>query len=304
MCVQYESAVVKLPMQIKTNWTHSTRVFLSIKTIDDCVYPMAHASYWSRRSSNETATSDTLTNFLNLSTSSQGRSCSSGSLPFAEDVIRQNKQDWEHVERIFYGEEPLPEDDKTREEFTDWMNNFPHLRVVGKPVNTARFRRTNGNPPILYEEYIVLDPPGRTTLSRRTEEMSGGLISSRSGQILSRRYNNCCCDELMQSSSISTLTPRNKVSTDKNESIMTARLGGGGGWTSANLLRLPSVGGNTKCTLEAIRPSPLKSTVTLPLLSVGKLTFGDLLTTRSISALHKPVVMDETAMRSKKIDRR
>lgn len=261
---------------------------------------MAQASYWSRRSSNETATSDTLTNFLNLSTSSQGRSLSSGSNEWL-DVIRQNQQDWEHIERIFYGEEPLPEDEKTRDEFQDWMLRFPHLRVIGKPVNTERFR-TSRNPPIMYEEYIVLDPPGHSTMGRRPKEM----ISSRSGQILSRRFNNCGCDELVpSSSSISTLTSRNKVSGDrnKNKSLLTARSGGGWTSTSANLLRLPSVGGgSTKCTLETTRPSPLKTTVTLPILNVGKLTFGDLLTTRSISALHKAV--GEAPRRSTKMERR
>jgi hypothetical protein len=36
------------------------------------------------------------------------QSSSIGSLPWAEDSIFENKEEWEKIERIFYGEEDLP----------------------------------------------------------------------------------------------------------------------------------------------------------------------------------------------------
>lgn len=234
---------------------------------------------WSRRSSSDTATSDTLTNFLNLDTSSQGRS-SSGSLPFAEDAIRQNQQDWEHIERIFYGEDALPEDEKTKEEFLDWMESFPYLRLVGKKINTEGFRRSKN--PIFHEEIIVQHPTKESNLnlSRLTMVNNNSISgSSRSGHVLTRRF--CDCDEMTGQPLKRELDNFSCGPKLLAAESLTAR--------SANVFRLPSVSNfRSKWSSPVdVRPSPLKSTVTLPLLNVEKLTFGDLLTTRSISALHK-----------------
>jgi hypothetical protein len=41
-------------------------------------------------------------------TNSLGQQSSIGSIPWAEDAILENKEEWEKIERIFYGEEDLP----------------------------------------------------------------------------------------------------------------------------------------------------------------------------------------------------
>lgn len=57
------------------------------------------------------------------------------SIPWAEDVVKQNQELWESIERMFYGEQPLPEhDDKLRNEIMEWTKHFPHLRIVGKSI--------------------------------------------------------------------------------------------------------------------------------------------------------------------------
>ena len=57
--------------------------------------------------SSETTTSSNTTNDYDLSSTSS----------FATDARLQNKFEWEQIERIFYAEEPLPEDAQTRQEF-------------------------------------------------------------------------------------------------------------------------------------------------------------------------------------------
>lgn len=55
------------------------------------------------------------------------------SIPWAEDVIKQNQEEWERIERMFYGEEELPgNDEKLRNEIIEWTNRFPHLRIIGE----------------------------------------------------------------------------------------------------------------------------------------------------------------------------
>lgn len=68
--------------------------------------------------------------------SSQGRS-SISSIPWAEDAIKQNQDEWDAIEEMFYGERPLPNDPKIRQEFTEWMTKFPHLRIVGRQIVSA-----------------------------------------------------------------------------------------------------------------------------------------------------------------------
>uniref|UniRef100_A0A182NCL5 V-type proton ATPase subunit a n=1 Tax=Anopheles dirus TaxID=7168 RepID=A0A182NCL5_9DIPT len=107
--------------------------------------------------------SDTLTESL---TSSQGRS-SIGSIPWAEDAIKQNQIEWERIDRMFYGEEDLPSDPKLREEIVEWTSVFPYLRVTGKPIAIVEFVHAKGNDPF-HEEMLMVDPPlaGRTRSSR------------------------------------------------------------------------------------------------------------------------------------------
>lgn len=88
--------------------------------------------------------------------STNGRS-SISSIPWAEDAIQHNQDEWEHIERMLYGEEPLPPDPKLRNEFSDWMTKFPHLRVIGQTV-PLHFDccavATDSN----YEEILGIDP--------------------------------------------------------------------------------------------------------------------------------------------------
>lgn len=80
--------------------------------------------------------SDTLTEISHESSStfSLDRSSTSTNISWAEDSIRQNLEEWEKIERIFYGEEDLPSEPKTREEFLQWMTAFPHLRIKGESI--------------------------------------------------------------------------------------------------------------------------------------------------------------------------
>uniref|UniRef100_A0A182QW14 DUF3719 domain-containing protein n=1 Tax=Anopheles farauti TaxID=69004 RepID=A0A182QW14_9DIPT len=107
--------------------------------------------------------SDTLTESL---TSSQGRS-SIGSIPWAEDAIKQNQLEWERIDRMFYGEEDLPSDSKLREEIEEWTSVFPYLRVTGKSIVIVEAGHAKGSDPF-HEEILMTDPPlaGRTRSSR------------------------------------------------------------------------------------------------------------------------------------------
>ncbi|GAB0087341.1 hypothetical protein DMENIID0001_016370 [Sergentomyia squamirostris] len=114
---------------------------------------------------------------------SQGRSSigSQSSIPWAEDAIRQNQLEWERIERIFYGEEELPSDPKTRQEFTEWMTAFPHLRVTGRQIapfcDLELLPEAHGGD---FEEILAIDPPPQRR--RRVAP-----IETRSGHILSRK---------------------------------------------------------------------------------------------------------------------
>lgn len=103
--------------------------------------------------------SDTLTelSFSRSPTSSLGRS-STGSIPWAEDAVKQNQLEWERIERIFYGEEELPNDSKIRDEFLEWMTAFPHIRVLGKSLTVAENPLAKNSDPF-YEEIFAMDPP-------------------------------------------------------------------------------------------------------------------------------------------------
>ena len=68
--------------------------------------------------------------FSSPTTSFDGSSINS--IPWAEDVIKQNQEEWNRLERMFYGEEKLPADEKLRNEILEWTGRFPHLRIVGE----------------------------------------------------------------------------------------------------------------------------------------------------------------------------
>lgn len=85
------------------------------------------------------------------------------SLQWTEDAVRKNKEEWERIEKMMYGEEPLPVDDESlRMELTQWMTAFPHLRVVGVPCEI------HYNPALKpsdadYEEIFAIHPGGKKT---------------------------------------------------------------------------------------------------------------------------------------------
>lgn len=89
--------------------------------------------------------------FSSPTTSFDGSSVNS--IPWAEDVVKQNKEEWERIERMFYGEENLPNDEKLRNEIIEWTTCFPHIRVSGQQAPIffdASMAPLNAN----YEEII------------------------------------------------------------------------------------------------------------------------------------------------------
>ena len=60
------------------------------------------------------------------SSSSVDRS-SIGSIPWADDAIKKNQLDWEMVERMLSGQEPLGEELDLRNEILEWQQKFPQL---------------------------------------------------------------------------------------------------------------------------------------------------------------------------------
>lgn len=111
-------------------------------------------------STDSTLTDVTLTSAVN---SPGNTSNSSFSIPWAEDAIRQNKELWEQVERMLYGECELPSDEGTRTELLEWMTAFPHIRVVGESckvnyTSSSLFKPSDPN----YDEVLAMHPyPGR-----------------------------------------------------------------------------------------------------------------------------------------------
>ncbi|XP_055677178.1 uncharacterized protein LOC129786293 [Lutzomyia longipalpis] len=120
--------------------------------------------------------SGSLTEVFYASTSDKSRS-STGSIPWAEDAIRQNQLEWERIERIFYGEEELPADPKTRQEFLEWMTAFPHLRVCGSQVPLFYDPERVPEGEEGYEEIFAIDPaPQRRRKSYISETRSGHVM--------------------------------------------------------------------------------------------------------------------------------
>lgn len=115
-------------------------------------------------SSGESACDESTDIWLTSPTSSQGRS-SISSIPWAEDAIKQNQEEWETIEQMFYGELPLPTNIKIREEFEEWMEKFPHIRVVGRQIaNPSAY--TMMSTEFVREECLAIDPPAVPSANR------------------------------------------------------------------------------------------------------------------------------------------
>lgn len=103
--------------------------------------------------------------FTSPTTSFDGSSINS--IPWAEDVIKQNKDEWENIERMFYGEVALPADEKLRNEILEWTNRFPHLRVVGKQ-SSFYFGEKSPCSAANYEEILAIHPTCGSARHRMT----------------------------------------------------------------------------------------------------------------------------------------
>lgn len=93
--------------------------------------------------------------FTSATTSFDGSSINS--IPWAEDVIKQNKDEWENIERMFYGETELPADEKLRNEILEWTNRFPHLRIVGEQASIY-FSENSPCCAANFEELLAIHP--------------------------------------------------------------------------------------------------------------------------------------------------
>lgn len=95
--------------------------------------------------------------FTSPNTSFDGASLNS--IPWADDVVKQNQELWERVERMFYGEESLPTNDiKLRNEMIEWTKHFPYLRVAGQQISIYFSNNVIPSDPN-YEEVIAIHPP-------------------------------------------------------------------------------------------------------------------------------------------------
>lgn len=110
--------------------------------------------------------------FSSPTTSFDGSSVNS--IPWAEDVVKQNKEEWDRIERMFYGEEPLPADEKLRTEIIEWVERFPHIRVAGQ--QSPIFYDPNAVPePSSFEEVIEVHPSCTPMLFSKSDRMNQRL---------------------------------------------------------------------------------------------------------------------------------
>lgn len=106
--------------------------------------------------------------FTSPSASFDGSSVNS--IPWADDVVKQNQELWERVERMFYGEENLPTNDiKLRNEIIEWTNHFPYLRIAGEQMPIYLSNNVISNAPH-HDELIAIHP---SPYSARESTFSG-----------------------------------------------------------------------------------------------------------------------------------
>lgn len=142
-----------------------------------------------------TLTDVTLTSAVN---SPGNTSNSSFSIPWAEDAIRQNKELWERVEAMLYGEEEPDGDEATKRELKEWMEEFPHLRIMGRPcvthcTSSTLLRASDPN----YQEVFAMHPgpfrqDGESTSLRGLEDclkISSGPVARRSAIFIRKTDN-------------------------------------------------------------------------------------------------------------------
>lgn len=113
--------------------------------------------------------------FTSATTSFDGSSINS--IPWAEDVIKQNKDEWENIERMFYGETDLPADEKLRNEILEWTNRFPHLRIVGKQASIY-FSENSPCCAANFEEVLAIHPTCGSARHQMTSYHTGNNSNS------------------------------------------------------------------------------------------------------------------------------
>lgn len=113
--------------------------------------------------------------FNSATTSFDGSSINS--IPWAEDVIKQNKDEWENIERMFYGETDLPADEKLRNEILEWTKRFPHLRIVGKQASIY-FSENSPCCAANFEEVLAIHPTGGSARHQMTSYRTGNNSNS------------------------------------------------------------------------------------------------------------------------------
>ncbi|XP_055903745.1 uncharacterized protein LOC129939669 [Eupeodes corollae] len=98
------------------------------------------ARYFYRDDSLPSSDSDSDYQEVQYSSSSVDRS-SIGSIPWADDAIKQNQLDWEKVERMFCGEQDLSEaQPELKNEILEWHKKFPNiLRSKRPPMGIDKF---------------------------------------------------------------------------------------------------------------------------------------------------------------------
>lgn len=119
--------------------------------------------------------------FFSSSASHDGSSVNS--IPWAEDVVKQNQELWERVERMFYGEESLPDSDiKLSNEIREWTTHFPYFRITGTamPINASTENSDVIPSDPYFEEILAIHPnPEMNTCKSAAAMVSTARASSR-----------------------------------------------------------------------------------------------------------------------------
>lgn len=118
--------------------------------------------------------------FLSPSASHDGSSVNS--IPWADDVVKQNQELWERVERMFFGEESLPDNDvKLSNEIREWTTHFPYFRISGSamPINIAT--ETNDEIPSdpHFEEILTIHPSSELNTRKSAASICSTARTSR-----------------------------------------------------------------------------------------------------------------------------
>lgn len=110
--------------------------------------------------------------FSSPTTSFDGSSVNS--IPWAEDVVKQNKEEWDRIERMFYGEESLPSDTKLRNEIMEWIQQFPHIRVSGQQAPLF-YDPTAAPMDTHFEEVIEVHPNNSPKIAAKSIRLTRNL---------------------------------------------------------------------------------------------------------------------------------